>query len=401
MDHTGIVLTEPDPLEGCDLSLVHGGPFFRLRTALRLTPEGGLGALWIRVLALVSVAWLPVALGAVLTGRAWSGAEEPLLRHFGVHARCLIAIPLLVLGERVADRVLPELLRYFVSSGVVGAKALPSYRGVLREFTALRDSPWGLALVLGMMLLTVAGGFLVEKRNEEVSWAIEHVAGEQRLGFAGAWYVFVSRPLFTGLGVLWFWRLIVVTRLMRRIAGLELRLVAAHPDRAAGLSFLDPLLSLFIPGALAASIVVASRFGHEVLYHDFHVASLRPVIVLWLTLVLLLFTQPLVPFAQRLMRMRRESRLRYGAFLGRHGELLEERWLTGRREDEGLLGAGEIGTAADAFALYEAVDRLRPFPLGVRSLLPLAAVALLPFLPVVAIEIPLQELLLQIVSALA
>ena len=99
--------------------------------------------------------------------------------------------------------------------------------------------------------------------------------------------------------------------------------------------------------------------------------------------------------------MRRESRLRYGAFLGRHGELLEERWLTGRRNDEGLLGAGEIGTSADAFALYEAVDRMRPFPLGVRTLLPLAAVALLPFLPVVAIEIPIQELLLQIVSALA
>jgi hypothetical protein len=36
-----------------------------------------------------------------------------------------------------------------------------------------------------------------------------------------------------------------------------------------------------------------------------------------------------------------------------------------------------------------------------RMLLPLAAAALLPFLPVVAIEVPLQELLMKLVSALA
>jgi hypothetical protein len=391
---------EPDPLEGCDLSLVQGGPFSRLRAALGLAAREGIRPLLIRALALAALAWLPVALGAVWTGRAWSGADEPLLRHFGVHTRCLVGIPLFVLAELVADRVLPDLLRYFVTSGVVGAQALPRYRAVLREFTALRDSRWGVGLVLGMVLVSVSGPLLVDKVHEEISWAVEQAGAEQTLGFAGAWYLFVSRPLFVALGALWLWRLAVVTRLMRRIAGLELRLVAAHPDRAAGLSFLDPLLSLFTPVALAASIVLASRLGHEVVYHQLHVASLRPLIAVWLALVLVMFTLPLVPFALRLARMRRESRLRYGAFLGRHGELLEARWLSGRRDDEGLLGASEIGSAADAFTLYEAVDRLRPFPVGLRRLLPLAAAALLPFLPVVLIEIPFQELLLQIMSAL-
>jgi hypothetical protein len=394
-------VTEANPLAGCDLSLVHGGPFRRVRARFGLTREGSLRDLLIRAFALATLAWLPVALGAVLTGRAFSGAEEPLLRHFGVHARCLVAIPLLVLGERTADRVLPGLLRYFVSSGIVGAKALPSYRAVLRDFTTLRDSRWGLALVLGMMFLSVAGFLLFEQRHDEVSWAVEHVGGRQTLGFAGAWYLFVSRPLFVGLGAIWLWRLAVVTRLIRRIAGLDLRLVAAHPDRAAGLGFLDPLLSLFTPTVLAAAIVVASRLGHDVMYHELHVSSLQPLMALWLALVLLLFTQPLVPFAQRLLRMRREARLRYGALLGRQAELLEDRWLTGPRSDEGLLGAGEIGTSADAFALYDAVDRLRPFPLGVRTLIPLAVIALLPFLPVVLIEIPMRELLLKLVSALA
>jgi hypothetical protein len=398
---TAAAALEADPLEGCELSLVRGGPLFRLQSALGLGPDQGRREVAIRLLAIVSIAWLPVALGAVVSGRAWSGSSEPLFQHFGVHARCLAAIPLFVLAEGVADRVLPHLLRYFVDSGVVPERTLPAYRAVLRDFTRLRDSRWGYALVLGIMVFSASTSLLADKSHEEVSWALVGTGDRQGIGFAGLWYLLVSRPLFAGLGALWLWRLVVVTRLMRRISNLDLRLVAAHPDRAAGLSFLDPLLSLFTPVVLGASIVVASRLAHEVLYHDFHVPSLQPLIAVWLVLMLLVFAQPLVPFALRLARMRRESRLRYGAFLGRHGELLEARWLSGRRDDEGLLGAGEIGTSADAFALYESVDRLRPFPLGLRTLVPLAAAALLPFLPVVAIEVPIRDLLLKLVSALA
>ena len=65
-----------------------------------------------------------------------------------------------------------------------------------------------------------------------------------------------------------------------------------------------------------------------------------------------------------------------------------------------LLGAGEIGAAADAFVLLDAVDRLRPFPLGLRSLIPLAAAAPVPFVPVIALKVPVKDLLLQILSTL-
>lgn len=395
-------MTDADPLAGDDLSLVQGGPLFKLQSALGLGPRQHRRSVAIRVLALVAVTWLPVAIGAVVMGRAWGvGTHEPLLQHFGVHTRCLVAIPLFVIGEGVADRILPGLLRYFVSSGVVPPSLLPNYRAVLSEFKALRDSRWGLVLVLGVVAYSATSAFLSDLSQDEVAWAVSSAGQRPALTFPGLWYLLVSRPIFAGLGALWLWRLVVVSRLMQRIARLDLRLVAAHPDRAAGLGFLGPLLSLFTPAVLGASSVVASRLAHEVLHHGLHVASLRPLIAVWAVVIVLVFVQPLVPFALRLLRMRRETRLRYGSLLGRHGELFEQRWLSGPRDDEPLLGAPEIGAAADAFALYASVETLRPFPLGLRTVLPLALAAVVPFLPVVAIEVPLRDLLLKLVSTLA
>src|SRR5262245_22549102 len=77
------------------LSLVRGDPLLRLQRRIGLVPAHGLGVAR-RALALALLAWLPLAAWALLAGR-WSGAGEPLLQHFGVHVRCLIAIPLLVL----------------------------------------------------------------------------------------------------------------------------------------------------------------------------------------------------------------------------------------------------------------------------------------------------------------
>jgi hypothetical protein len=178
-----------------------------------------------------------------------------------------------------------------------------------------------------------------------------HGTGETKPGFAGLWYQFVARPLFAGLGALWLWRVVALWRLTRRIAALDLRLVASHPDGA-------------------------------------------------VVLVALVFLQPFVPFARVLLRMRREARLRYGALLGRHGQLFEARWMSSHEADASLLGASEIGAAADGIELYESVNELRPFPLGLRDLVPFVAVALVPFLPVFAIEVPIRDLLVKLLKAL-
>lgn len=383
-----------------DFSLVRGGPFFRILRALRLVPASGFGVRR-RIVFFVALTWLPVAVGALAIGRFFpSAGGESLLQHFGVQARCLVALPLLLAAEALADRLLPALLRYFVESDLVSSAQQGGFHEALRAAERLRDSRWGelsiVALVIALTFATLSAPLFAH----EVAWAVREQAGSERLAFAGIWYLVVSRPIFLLFALRWLWRIAVLYVLFRGIARLDLQLVAIHPDRAAGLGFLDLVPRLTAPVALALSAVIAGQLAHEVLYHDVRVSSLQPVAVAWLAITLAIFLSPLLPFTLKLARMRRTERLRYGDLLGEHGRMFAVRWFARGRGDDSLLGVQDISAATDALALYQAVETLRPFPFGVRGLVPLAAAILLPLIPVFAIEIPLKDLLLRIAKGL-
>lgn len=134
------------------MSLVRGDVLFRLQRAIGLTPAEGLGV-GRRALALSALAWLPIVAWAAFPGRVFPGAvAEPLLEHFGIHVRCLVAIPLLVVAEAMAHGVTTWLVPYFVDSGLVENGTRPAFLDAVRSVIVLRDSsrPWVLigALVL-------------------------------------------------------------------------------------------------------------------------------------------------------------------------------------------------------------------------------------------------------------
>jgi hypothetical protein len=88
----------PAPLaEPADFSLVLGGPLYQLLRRVRLTDDA-LSMVHRRILAGVLITWLPLLLLSTLEGRAWRGsADVPFLLNFEVHARFLLALPLLIL----------------------------------------------------------------------------------------------------------------------------------------------------------------------------------------------------------------------------------------------------------------------------------------------------------------
>ena len=84
----------PEPLSPID-----DEPPLRWQRALHIAPRDGLGIIR-RAVFFALLTWLPIAIWAFVRGRfleTWMG--EPLLQHYGVHVRCLIAIPLLIVGE--------------------------------------------------------------------------------------------------------------------------------------------------------------------------------------------------------------------------------------------------------------------------------------------------------------
>ena len=89
----------------------------RLQRQVGLVPARGLGVVR-RAVFFALLTWLPLVAWAVYAGRILPGSvDEPLLVHFGVHVRFLLAVPALILGEAMAHRVSTTLIPYFLTSG--------------------------------------------------------------------------------------------------------------------------------------------------------------------------------------------------------------------------------------------------------------------------------------------
>ena len=389
----------PDPSD--DISLVRNDFPFRWQRRIGLIPRGGTGV-GRRALFWTAVAWLPIAVWAWTVGRALpeqGQSVEPLLQHFGVHARLLFGIPLLIIAEMAAQRVTMRLMPQFLHTGIVRPEDVPRFRAILADTARLRDAvlPW--VIIVGIAIAWAFTGTVVS-RAHELSWATEG-GPAPALGFGGWWYVYVGRPIFLALLLGWLWRLILLANALKRIAKLDLAIVPTHADRAGGLGFLERFPSAFSLVAFVAAMVIAGGWAHDAEFHGVDVHTLYPMMVAALAVVLLVFLSPCLVFAGPLARAKKQALLEYGALVAHHGAAVRSKWILGdETRDEPLLSAPEIGPVADTIGLYEAVQRMRPVPLGKASLLAIALPVAIPFIGVLAIQIPLKELLGQLAKGL-
>jgi hypothetical protein len=381
-----------------DFSLVVDDPFYRAQQTLGLIPRRGGFALGRRIAIVIALTWLPLVVYAFVQRRLVVGGEapEPLLEHFGVHARFLLALPLLLVAESTMQGTLHRILPQFVTSGLVDEALTPAFRAILADAARLRSS----RIALGVMVVLIAVGttltWLHSGDLHELSWE----PATDRTAFGVLWFSFVARPLFLLALAAWAWRLVVLFRMFAQIAKLDLRLAPTHPDRAAGLGFLEALTAGLAPIGFAVAVPIAGRWAHDAVYHGVDVHTLQAPAIAFVVVQVGIALTPLLAFAPRLRALRRESLAGYGALLAEYGRRVERRWL--RREvvadEEGLLSAPELGPVADTVSLYQAVASMRAAPIGRRSLLPVAIASVVPMIPVFAIQIPLKQILTKLLT---
>ncbi len=383
---------------GHAISLIRGDPLFRLQRAIGLIPPQGLGLVRRAVFAAL-VTWLPIAIWAWWRGHVFgSTIDEPLLQHYGVHVRCLVAIPLLIFAEGMASAVSRRLLPQFVRAGIVSED--DAFHQVVRDMARLRDRtlPWVFiaGVVVAWIVLEPAS-----HQAHDLLWAVDPPPAGG-MGFGGWWYLYVVRPVYITLVLAWIWRLLLLTVLMFRVSRLPLSLVPTHPDRQAGLGFLAAVPGAFSLVILALSSVLASGWAHNVMFHEVTLLQLRIPAAAFLVLTTTVFLAPLLVFAPALARTRKFARLEYSALVARHGRAVRERWINGKPvvEDEALLSAPEIGPVADTISMYDAVARMRPLPVGRTSLLSVLVPAIVPMFVVVALRIPIKDVFLSLLKAI-
>jgi hypothetical protein len=382
-------------------SLVIGGPFYRLQQRLGLLGPDLLPTA--RTAALLAlIAWLPPAILSVFEGNDWAGtlAAGSYFLDFSAYARFLPAVLMFTLMEPIAELRLGAMVHQFQQSRLVRDNEQSLFAAALGRADRRSGSTWAELVILGVAFAVSAAAIHTNLEVLRTSWLGAGPADSSAaLSPAGWWAMLVSYPLFWFLLLRWIWRFIVWAILLRDIARLDLRLVATHPDRGGGIGFLGLYPPTFAPLVFALSCVTAAVTLQSILFAGMALKSTGMIFLVWLIVVVLIFVGPLFVFCLPLVRLKKRALLEYGNLATGHNRAFEERWLRPTQMPEDMLGAPEVSSLADLGTGFAAVEAMRPIPAGQETVLPLFIAAALPWLAVLATQMPLVQILAMLAKA--
>jgi hypothetical protein len=382
-----------DPI---DFLIVRNDLPIRWQRRIGLAPDNGLGVAR-RALFFALFTWLPIVIWAALESRLLDRAiGEPLLVHYGVHVRCLVAIPLLILAEGMALRIVRTIVSQFLENGLIIDSQRDRFIQIIKDITQLRDKafPWMIVFALTLLWLI---GVPDSLHAHELSWATL----DSGLGFGGWWFLYIVRPIFTILLLGWLWRIGLLFILFYRISKLNLALVPAHPDAMGGLGFLEKPPKAFVLVTLAMSAVLASRWIHDSLYHQIALDTLKLPLLSFAILWGLIVLAPLYVFSAKMISTRKKAMRQYSALLAEHGRLVHRKWILGQKVGEQvILDSPELGPSADIETIYAAVKNMRKFPIGKSCIMPILVPIVLPMVIVASTQIPFMKILTTLFKAL-
>lgn len=345
-----------------------------------------------RALGVVLIAWIPlVVLTFAEDAIHHTATLSSLLGDAGVYARYALAAPFLVVADQECGRRLSAIVHNFVVGGLIRDEDRARFADLLVAARSRLDSRIAEAVVFALAALFVLAAAFSYPSGHLPTW--HGSGGAAGFSWAGWWHVLVSLPLLLVLVLGWGWRFAVWAYLLRRIAGLDLRLVASHPDRAAGLGFLSQSLRAFWPLAAAFSAIAAGRSANLVMESGaLPTTSLLFNVGLALAIVSFL-SAPLLAFGPTLMRVWRDGTFAYGALASRVGAVFESKWLQREQADASeVLEKPDFSAAADLYGVVANVYSLRMLPVDRTSIFIVCGAVLLPFVPVVLLAVPIETM---------
>ena len=384
-----------------DFSLVLGGPLFQLYRRAHLSGDA-LELVHRRVVLLAIVAWLPLLLLSVIGGHALGDTIKiPFLYDIEAHVRFLIALPILVAAElMVHSRIRPAVKR-FVERGIIVPEDIQRFHAAIDSAMRLRNS---LIVEVALLVLVYTFGLWVSLSQvapELTTWYATSEGSQWHLTLAGYWYAFVSIPIFQFILLRWYLRLFIWFKFLWRVSKLNLRLIATHPDRAAGLGFLGNLSYAFGPILFAQGTLLAGLIANRVLYEGHSLTAFKMEVGGLVFFFVLFILSPLLVFTPHLARAKRQGLRDYGRLASRYVQEFEGKWIDGDApQGEELIGSADIQSLADLGNSFEVVQEMRVVPFGLKDITRLAAATAAPLLPFALTIISLEELVTRLIKIL-
>jgi hypothetical protein len=363
-----------------------GGPLHRIASRVGLvkgenTVRLGLVLGWLTWAILIGL-----ALADDDRGRLWS---LPLI---GVHVRSLLVIPLLFVAESMWDPHIGVFVRSIEISGLVSGSALLPFHAELERLSRWKDSPIPDGLSLAATLLAT------------ITWphaSFYRASGVHEVTVATQWYAIVCLPLFRFLLLRWLFRLGMWWHFLWRLSRLDLRLMASHPDGAAGLVYLEVVQQRLVPLVLALSAAISASLTPDIATGVLVLEKAYPLMMVTVLTVLALALVPLLFFVAKLRACREQGLCDYQQLGQRVATWFDEKWLPPRPAGEAPVDSDDVQALANLSDVVSTISQLRAAVASSRLLVALGIAAAVPMLPLLLFKYPVTTLLEKVFSKLA
>ncbi len=383
-------LASPSP----DFSLVLGGPLYQLLRRAHLSNDV-LELQRRRIVVISLVTWLPLLLLAAASGTLLDGnVAVPFVKDLEVHVKFLVALPLLVLAELTVHQRMRTLGTTFRDRQLVPPDAVARFEAAIASAYRLRNSVTAeLVLVAVVYFVGIAVVWRHYVALDTATWYATPGPGGSRLSLAGAWYGYVSLPIFQFLLCRWYFRIAIWAVLLWKISRIRLALVPTHPDRVGGLGFLSNTVYAFVPLLLAHGALLAGTIASRIFYEGARLTDFKLEILLLMIFVVCLVVGPLLVFSPQLSQAKRTGLRDYGTLAQQYTRAFDAKWVRGGAGSEAILGTGDIQSLADLGNSFEVVRTMRVIPVSKDAIFQLGIATLVPIVPLVLTMMPLEELL--------
>jgi hypothetical protein len=375
-------------------SLVLGGPLYRMWRRSWLAGDE-LQTIRRIIVGAVLLAWVPLLVLSIIEGHAWGTAVTlPFLHDIGMHARLLLSLPLLIAAELYVHREMRPVASHFVTSGLIPPSSAARFDAAVASALRLRNSVSAEEALLALAYVVGVGLVWPSRMALAVtSWYWVEGDGTLHATLAGWWMDWVSLPLFQFLLLRWYFRLLIWARFLWQLSRMELSYMPLHPDRCGGTGFLSLVTRAFAPVLLAQSTLLAGTMAERIFFAGAKLPEFKAEFIGLMLIMTFFVLGPMLVFLPHLARAKRRGLDEFALLGQRYVREFDRKWLRGGAPaDEPLIGSGDIQSLADLSNAFGVVDKMRPVPFTLRTVVFLVAMALVPVSPLLLTMIPLADL---------
>jgi hypothetical protein len=307
----------------------------------------------------------------------------------GAHVRLLVLIPLLFVCESALDPRMASFVDRTLRSRMVAAGELPRLESEIARIVRWKDSWLAEALFLVIALSLQP---LVEQTNAMGVTMSHDAAHAITADPVQGWWWYVCLTLTRFLVLRLFYRLLLWSFFLWRVSRLKLNLLPNHPDCAGGLGALETVHRQFVPLIVAWASVVSASFAEEIASGTMEFGSIYLILILMLTIVTVVFVGPTLVFVPQLRAARIRGATQFRGLAARYAQEFEDKWLGESAPNEPLMGTPDLQSLADLANSADRVQGMRMFPVSPRILKTYALSVVLPFLPLLLLQYPIDEL---------